>query len=159
MEDKKEGKWYSLVWSLGDNSAEDNMQWSSVVINWQGRALSGEELQLLEVAAVRYMQDHRRAAAVEFEHRLCTGVLRCKNEGRFGTFSGVIFHAYLGEHVDRPRTADFLVVDGMEDYILSTSKNLHLFSAMPGEDGGPVIRELSRSTPKGLKLASVRSYN
>lgn len=86
--------------------------YSTIVIDWTGRMPSGEEALVMQRAANMFPADDEKAA-VEFTHSLCEGLMTCKGRKTIGTISGVIFHAYLGEHKGTPWTYEFLLVDGL----------------------------------------------
>lgn len=89
--------------------------WSTVVIDWQGKQLSGEQMLVLQRVAEQFPEEDFKTAAYSFEHRLCEGLITCKGRATVGTFHGVIFHVYLGTVKDKPWTHEFLLVDGFRE--------------------------------------------
>ena len=127
---------------------------STIVLNWTGKTLTGEQMLVLQRAAAQFPEADHKDAAYAFEHRLCEGLLTCKGSATVGTFSGVVFHAYLGTVKNEPWTHEFMLVAGFQE--TDYADDVAVTRVDITDDGAPTLSPVDKSQALGVKLIRMR---
>ena len=123
----------------------------AIVIDWNGKQLTGEQILVLQRAAAQF-PERDKGIAYLVEHKLCEGLITCKGESSVGTFSGTVFHAYLGEYKGKPWTHEFMLVAGFDEAEYANAP----VSLYDVDHAGVTITPIDKREASGAKLTKLR---
>ncbi len=124
---------------------------SSVVIDWSGKRLTGEQMLIVQNAAMEF-DDAHDGSRLMFSHKLCDGLLQCKGRMQHGVFVGTRFVAYLDTEDGTERKYEFLLTDTYRKMRLP--KGIGYAVIEPRADAP--ITPINKKSVRGLKTEPVR---
>lgn len=123
-------------------------EYGFVSVQWSGKALTPEEQWVLVKVAALWLRGDRKRPSVSFTHELIDGRLTHQSSGVFVTFVGNFFRVDLGEVDEQPWFHEFLILKGMEDWILDSGAEIFYLDA--DTDARVVDPKLTRVTSASL---------
>src|SRR5436309_2435991 len=117
---------------------------SAIVLNWNGKMLTPQQALVVERVAEQFSEASDKGSVLDFTDKECEGVLTYKGRSTIGTFTGAVFHVYLGTIGQKPWVYEFLMVDG--GWRDSTGNSNEAFGVFECSDEGVKVTPVDRKS-------------